>query len=464
MSTTTWLVDQLHRLIWGYPLLLLILGVALYLTFLLKGVQFCYLAHSLKQAFSFCKKNEGEGDISHFQSLMTSLAGTIGIGNIAGIATAIAIGGLGAIFWVWVMAMLGMATRYSESLLAVKYRKQEKNGTMSGGSMYFIDKGLGWKWLAGLFSVGGATAAICGGNMIQSNSIALAFFDLFEISPWVTGVLLTFLTASMLFGGIKRIASVASLLVPLMSILYLGGGICIICYFFSDVPQAFMHIITSAFTGQTAVGGFIGSSAWLAIQYGVARGISASEAGLGSGAIAAAAAKTDVPGRQAMVSMIGTFIAGFVVSTITGLVLALTSVIGEVNPQGVVLNGASMTIYAFNSILPGGKYIVILGVVLFGYTTIIGWAYYGEKCTEHLFGSKSIFLYRIIFCSAVCFGSAIELMIVWKLADIANALMIIPNTIALLALSKVILKEHKEYVQLIKKEKDEKSMSASLVN
>ena len=451
-------IDLLHSWIWGYPLLALILGVAVYLTFLLKGLQFRYLVFALKQAFSF-KKTKGKGDISHFQSLMTAIAGTVGIGNIAGVATAVAIGGVGAIFWIWVMALLGMSTRYAESLLAVKYRvKESKTGMMCGGPMYFIRRGLGWKFLAALFAFGGAAAAIVGGNMIQSNSIADAFYDQFGLNPWYTGLVLALITGIMLFGGIRRIALVASYLVPVMSILYLGGGLWIIISLWKGLPEAFYTIFYSAFNGQAAVGGFTGSTTILALQLGMARGISASEAGLGSGAIAAAAAKTDSAGRMAMVSMTGTFISAFVVSTITGLVLVLTNVISQVNSQGIAMNGAPMTIHAFESVITGGTYIVVVGMILFGFTTVIGWAYYGEKCVEYLFGVRSILYYRIIFIFALCLGAALELAIVWKLADIANAMMVIPNVIGLLALSKVIFRENQAYLYSLSEEKKRLSL------
>ena len=297
-----------------------------------------------------------------------------------------------------------------------------------------------------------------GGNMIQSNSIADAFYDQFGLNPWYTGLVLALITGIMLFGGIRRIALVASYLVPVMSILYLGGGLWIIISLWKGLPEAFYTIFYSAFNGQAAVGGFTGSTTILALQLGMARGISASEAGLGSGAIAAAAAKTDSAGRMAMVSMTGTFISAFVVSTITGLVLVLTNVISQVNSQGIAMNGAPMTIHAFESVITGGTYIVVVGMILFGFTTVIGWAYYGEKCVEYLFGVRSILYYRIIFIFALCLGAALELAIVWKLADIANAMMVIPNVIGLLALSKVIFRENQAYLYSLSEEKKRLSL------
>ncbi|MDR3623978.1 MAG: sodium:alanine symporter family protein [Chlamydiales bacterium] len=445
-----WLL-RIDGWVWGPALLIFLVGTGVYLTFLLRGLQFCYLGYALKLAFSRHNK-EGAGDISHFQSLMTSLAATIGIGNIAGVATAIMIGGAGALFWMWITALVGMATKYSEAILAVKYRIVDKRGEMAGGPMYFIERGFGCKWLAILFALFGAVAALGTGNMVQSHSVADAVQTLLPVNHWWIGISLGILTACVLFGGVKSIGKVSSVLVPVMALLYLLGGLAILVISYDKLPKAFVLIVESAFTGQAAVGGFVGSSLLLAIQMGVARGVFSNEAGLGTASIAAAAAKTDVPGRQALISMTGTFLATLVVCTITGLVITTTGVIGSVGQSGELLNGGPLTMRAFDSVLPGGGLIVTIGVVLFAYSTIIGWAYYGEKCIEYLFGERSINLYRLLFTLFVVLGSGLSLDVVWSLADISNGLMAIPNLIGVLGLSHVVASETRAFERLLKTE------------
>jgi AGCS family alanine or glycine:cation symporter len=452
MITLVSLLNQIDSWMWNYCLILLLCGLGIFLTVRLKGMQLRYLAYSLKLAFTR-KDDEAEGDISQFQSLMTALAATIGIGSIAGVATAIVAGGFGAIFWMWVIAIIGMVTKFAEALLAVKYRVVDKNGAMCGGPMYYISQGLGWRKLATLFAIFGALSAFAGGNMTQSNSIAAAMQDLVGLSPTWCGILLTVFTSVVVLGGIKTIGKVSSYLVPIMALMYVVGGLIILGVHIDKVPHSFFQIIKSAFTGQAAFGGFLGASVMAAVQMGVARGVSSNEAGLGSAPIAAAAAKTDVPGRQALISMTGVFLSSLIVCTITALVISVTDVLGTLGPDGKALNGAPLVMQAFRSVIPGGSAIVAVGLVLFGYTTIIGWAYYGEKCVEFMAGERTLKLYRMIFCVMVFFGAIMSFDLVWPLVDIMNGLMALPNLIGLFALSGVIAAEANQFFSLLQREK-----------
>ncbi|MDB6081791.1 MAG: dagA [Chlamydiia bacterium] len=452
-SAALHLLDLLYKLVWGIPLLGLVTGIGIYLTIALKGIQFRYLGYGLKLAFSKSQDSNSAGDISHFQSLMTALAATIGIGNIAGVATAIVSGGLGAIFWMWVTALIGMSIKYAEAILAVKYRILDDKKEMSGGPMYFIERGLGMKKLALSFAFFGSIAALGGGNMLQANSVADVMNSVFHITPTTTAIALTLFTGLCILGGIKSIGKVASFLVPFMAIVYILGSGCVLLLSFDRIPAAFMSIITHAFTGHAAFGGFLGASVAVSIQMGVSRGLMTSEAGLGTASIAAASAKTDTPGRQALVSMTGSFLATIIMCSLTALVLGVTDTFGLIGTDGKILNGASMTVAAFDSVMPGGGYIVSVGLVLFAFTTILGWSYYGEKCVEYMFGIKSIPLYRILFTLFVAAGALLELEIVWKISDIFNGLMAFPNLIGLLLLSKVVIAETKEFLLLVEKEK-----------
>lgn len=452
MDWFTRVVDIIHQGVWGAPLLIAVLGVGVYLTILLRGIQFRYLWYAIKLTFTY-KDDTSEGDISHFQALMMALAGTIGIGNIAGVATAVVAGGLGAVFWIWVVALVGMSSRFAESLLAVKYRIKGHYGTMSGGPMYFISRGLKWKWLAVAFAFFGCFAAMGGGNLIQANSIADSLYDSFSIDPLYTGIFIAVLTGVMLIGGVKSIGRAASFLVPFMGLFYLLGGLAIIGMHIEMIPQAIVMIVKSAFTGHAATGGFLGATAIMAMRMGAARGISSTEAGLGSGAIAAAAARTDTPGRQALISMTGTFFSAFIICSVTGLVLAVSGLLGEHNSKGMLLNGAPLTVIAFSRNIPWGGYVVTLGLIFFGYTTIMGWAYYGEKCMEFLFGHRSIVLYRILFTLVLIPGAVLDLNVVWKIADITNGMMALPNLIALVAMTKILSRETKSFVAMLEGEK-----------
>lgn len=454
MSAINQFLDSFYALVWGPPLLILLIGVGFYLTFILRGLQFRYLKYALELVAGKHLGKEGKGDISHFESLMTALAATIGIGNIAGVATALATGGMGALFWMWMTALIGMATKYAEAILAVKYRTVDKRGEMCGGPMYFIEYGLKWHWLAAAFALFGAIAALGGGNMLQANSVADVMYSMFNVDPWVSGIVVAILTALTLMGGIKSIGKVASFLVPIMAILYIGGGLLILLVKYDKIPLALYQIFTHAFTGQAAFGGFLGASVMMAIQVGVSRGLMTSEAGLGTASIAAAAAKTDLPGRQALVSMTGCFLATIVMCTVTGLVLGVTDVFGQVDAHGKIVNGASMTLLAFNSVFSWGGYIVTIGLILFAFTTLIGWSYYGEKCLEYLLGEKSVIPYRVLFCLMIIPGAVLELEIVWKISDIFNGLMAFPNLIALAALSSVVLSETNAFLKVLKTEKE----------
>lgn len=448
-------LSQLKDWIWGAPLLLLLLGTGIYLTFLLKGVQFRYLGYAFKQVVAK-QQEDSKGDISHFEALMTSLAGAIGTGTIVGVATSVTVGGLGAIFWMWVTAIIGMATKYAESLLAVKYRNLDARGEMSGGPMQYIAKGLGWRKMASLFAGLGVIAALSTGNLVQANSIAEAVHHVWAIEPWVTGLALCVFTGVVILGGVKSIGHVASVLVPGMALLYIGAACFILIVNFSLIPEAFRVIFYSAWNGQAATGGFMGASVMMAIQMGVARSVFSNEAGLGIPSIAAAAAKTDSPGRQALITMTGALISTLIVCTMTGLVLAVTNVVGITGESGQMLNGAALAIAAFNKHITGGEYIVTIGLILFAYTTVLAWSYYGEKCYEYLFGERSIMPYRLLFALVVIPGAVLKMEIAWYLADISNGLMVIPNLIALVALSGVIVKETDKFLVIVDKERQDK--------
>lgn len=447
-------LSHFKDLIWGPPLLLLLLGTGVYLTFVLKGVQFRYLGYAFKQVVAK-QRQESKGDISHFEALMTSLAGAIGTGTIVGVATAITVGGLGALFWMWVTAFIGMATKYAESLLAVKYRNLDGRGEMSGGPMHYIAKGLGWKRMASLFAGLGMIAAVSTGNLVQTNSIAEGINHVWHVDPWITGIVLSLLTAVVVLGGVKTIGHVASVLVPGMALLYIGAACYILVVNFAEIPQAFMTIFHSAWHGQAAAGGFIGSTIMMAVQMGVARSVFSNEAGLGISSIAAAAAKTDSPSRQALITMTGALISTVIVCTMTGLVLAITGVVGTAGDNGQMLNGASLAIAAFNKHISGGEYIVTIGLILFAYTTVLAWSYYGEKCCEYLFGERSIMPFRLFFALVIIPGAVLKMEIVWHLADISNGLMVIPNLIALIGLSGVVVKETQTFLQNLEKEKSQ---------
>jgi len=428
--------------VWGVPMLILLVGTGVFLTIRLKGLQFRGLGHSLYLALIKRKEDEAtEGDISHFQALMTALAATVGTGNIAGVATAIAAGGPGALFWMWITGLFGMATKYGEAVLAVKFRQVDEFGAMSGGPMYYISNGLGWKWLGVLFAIFASIAAFGIGNMVQSNSVADAVEATFHIKPWITGVVLALATAMVILGGIKSIGKVTGLLVPIMIVFYVGAALVILVINFKMIPSIFGMVFKYAFTPHAFIGGSLGALIRLTVTKGVARGVFSNESGLGSAPIAAAAAQTKNPVTQALVSMTQTFIDTIVVCSLTGFVILSSGLWSS------GYDGAELTTNAFNSSLPGniGGIIVSIGLILFAYSTLLGWSYYGEKSLEYLLGEKWVKPYRIIFCIVVFVGAGVKLELVWSVADVFNGLMAIPNLIGLLALSGIIVAETNKY-------------------
>lgn len=442
------LVAKVNSFVWGPPMLVLLVGTGVLLTVRLGFLSFRFLPYALKLAFSKHQDKSSQGDVSHFQALMTALAATIGTGNIAGVATAVTLGGPGAVFWMWVTALVGMATKYSEAILAVKYRIVDAKGEMAGGPMYFLEKGLGQKWLGVLFAFFGALAGFGIGNMVQSNSVAAAIETTFHIPTVASGIVLAALTALVILGGIKSIGRVTALLVPVMAVFYILGGLVIIIMYIDRLPEAIGIILSAAFSGADKVAaGFAGATVAQAIRFGVARGVFSNEAGLGSAPIAAAAAKTDHPARQALVSMTGTFLDTIIVCSITGLVLTVTGAWTQASSE--TLTGAALTTAAFSKGLPGtwGGLIVSVGIILFAYSTILGWAYYGEKCAEYLLGTAVVKPYRYLWVVAVAIGAVLKIGFVWDLADTLNGLMAIPNLIGLVLLSGIVVSETKDFLE-----------------
>ncbi len=422
--------------VWGPLLLVLLVGTGLYLTIRLGALQFSLLPYALRLAFSRKQDDKSPGDISQFQALMTALAATIGTGNIAGVATAVVLGGPGAIFWMWISALIGMITKYAEGLLAIKYRFKDQNGEMSGGPMHYIERGLQMKWLAMSFAFFGMIAALGTGCSVQSNTVAHAFNDTFGVPHWITGLILSLVTALVVLGGIKKIARAASIIVPAMAALYITGGLILILCNLDKLLPALSLIVTDAFTGAAVAGGAMGT----VIRYGVARGVFSNEAGLGTAPIAAAAAKTDIPVKQALVSMTGTFIDTIVVCSITGIAL----VMGGLYTKGAT--GAALTSQTFDALLPGpGGWIVTIGLIFFAYSTILGWSFYGEKCAQYLLGQRAIFPYKLIFICFVMLGTVVSLDLVWAVSDVFNGLMAFPNLIGIVLLSGVVINETKAY-------------------
>lgn len=457
MSKFTEIVFYLRDFFWSGPLLFLLVGVGLYQTWSLKGIQFRFLKHALGlvvEPFSGEAKSDEKtkqtGDISSFQSLMTALAGAIGTGNITGIATAVTTGGFGALFWMWIIAFLGMATAYSETVLGLKYRVQNEEGHMTGGPMESLKIGLNAPKMAALFALLGAVAALGIGSMVQSNSVVDAIVDMYSVNRLPVGLVLMFVTGAVVLGGVSSIGRVAGVLVPIMAIMYMLVGIYILCIHYEQIIPAFQLIIHSAFNGRAAAGGLLGTTVMLAIQQGVSYGIFANEAGLGSLAIAGASAQTDVPAKQGMLSIAGVFIATMVVCTITGLVLAVTNVVGQVDGQGALLTGSPLAIAAFGSVHFVFRYVVLVGLVLFAFTTTLAWAYYGEKCIEYLFGLKCAYAYRWFYTAIVLVGALLGLEVVWACAHMANGLMAIPNLISVIGLSRVVKEETAQYEDMLK--------------
>ncbi|MEP4484728.1 MAG: sodium:alanine symporter family protein [Halioglobus sp.] len=436
----TELITTVNGWAWGPVMLVLLLGTGLYLSLGLRFVTVRKIPMALRLLLQG-RSGKGDGDISPFSALMTSLSATIGTGNIAGVATALALGGPGALFWMWITALLGMATKYAEAVCAVRFREKDSQGNFSGGPMYYIRNGLDkkWHWLGYAFALFGSLAGFGIANTVQSNSVSQVMNDSFSVPPLATGLVLMLLVGAVVLGGIKRIASVASWLVPFMAVSYMLMSLVVIITHMSEVPAAIVHIVDSALNGSAAAGGFAGATVWAALRFGVARGIFSNEAGLGSAPIAHAAARTDEPVQQGMIAMLGTFIDTLIVCTMTGLVI----VIMDVLPTGV--SGASLTSMAFGNAFPGGEFIVTLGLCLFAFTTMIGWSFYGERCVVFLVGTRGIMPFRLLWVVAIPVGTVVELDMVWLIADTLNAFMAIPNLIALLLLAPLVFKVSKEY-------------------
>lgn len=433
--------DVVNDLVWGWPLLVLIIGTGLFLTIRADFVSFTKFGYAMKQTFfkMFAKEQVGEGEVTAFQAVSTALAAAVGTGNIAGVGTAIAIGGPGAVFWMWLAAVVGMATKYAEVVLSIEYREKTEDGRFIGGPMYYLDKGANQKWLAVLFAVFGATATFGIGNMVQSNSVADSLQTTFNIDPLITGIVLAIAVATVTIGGIKKIGKVTSVLVPFMAAVYILGGLLIIALNITQVPAAFGIIFRDAFTGSAAAGGFVGATMTMAIRFGIARGVFTNEAGLGSAPIAHAAATTDHPVRQGLWGIFEVFADTLVLCTITALVIVMTGA------WDTGFDGAALTTVAFDEGMPFGGFIVTFGLVFFAFSTLLGWSYYGERCIEFLFGSKTIVLYRLIFIPLIVVGATGGLRAIWALADTLNGLMAIPNLVGLLLLSPVVVKLTKNY-------------------
>jgi alanine or glycine:cation symporter, AGCS family len=437
MQSLEALLARASDLVWGPPLLILLFGTHLFLTVRLKFIQ-TYLPRAIRLSFS--REKEGDGDVTQFGALTTALAATIGTGNIVGVATAVAAGGPGAVLWMWLTGVFGVATKYSEAVLAVKYRVKMPNGMMAGGPMYALERGLGSKPLGMLFAALTAVAAFGIGNMTQANSISALANETFGVSPWVTGLVMTVLTGIVILGGITSIASVCEKLVPFMAAFYILGCLILIGMHMERVPETLGLIVGSAFSGHAAVGGFLGAGVMQAMRFGIARGLFSNESGLGSAPIVAAAAQTKNPVRQALVSATGTFWDTVVVCALTGIVV--------VNSGGWQqgLSGSALTKFAFEDLPVVGPIVLTVGLLTFVFSTILGWAYYGEKAAEYLFGLGVIKYYRLLWVIAVMTGSVSTLTAVWSFSDVANGLMAVPNLIALLALNGVIVSETRDYL------------------
>ena len=435
-------IDSVNNVVWGPVMLVLLLGTGVFLTIGLRGMTITRIPYAFGQLLKG-RKGSGEGEISPFNALMTALSSTVGTGNIAGVATAIGIGGPGALFWMWCTALVGMATKYAEAVLAVNYRETDAAGKKVGGPMYYIKNGLSkhWRPLAFLFALFGSLAGFGLANTVQSNTVSQVLQNNFNIPTLISGLVMAFMVGLVLLGGIKRIAQVAGKLVPLMTVIYLLATAIILLIHIADIPAALTLIVDSAFNGTAASGGFAGATVMLALRMGVSRGIFSNESGLGSAPIAHAAAETNSPVRQGTIAMLGTFIDTLIICTMTGLVLIVSGVWNS------DLQGAAMTLMVFDSTLPFGGNILSLCIALFAFTTMLGWSYYGERCAQFLLGPKVIMPFRILWVIGVFIGTQMSLGLVWKMSDALNGMMAIPNLLALLLLSPVVFKLTKQYFQ-----------------
>lgn len=447
------ILQSISDFVWGAPLLILLVGTGIYLTLRLKCLQIKRLPLALKYVFGKDEEENEQGDVSSFGALCTALSATIGTGNIVGVATAIKTGGPGALLWMWLAAFFGMATKYAEGVLAIKYREVDDNGQMAGGPMYYIQNGLHLKWLAKIFAVLGVGVAFFGiGTFGQVKSIADAAKISFNVPLFVTAIVVTILVALVTLGGIKRISSVSEKVIPLMAILYIVGAVAVLICNYSAIPAAVSLVIRSAISPKAALGAAAGITIQIAIRQGVGRGVFSNEAGLGSAPIAAAAAKTKSPVRQGLISMTGTFFDTIVICTMTGLTIVITGVVGN---NG--LEGAALTTAAFEAGLPiamVGKYVVNIGLIFFAFTTILGWNYYGERCMEYLLGVKSIIWYRLIFIVLVAVGPFMSLDLIFIIADIVNGCMAVPNLIGLIGLRKDIINETEQFFKELDDKKE----------
>jgi len=456
MSRACHLLNALNNWVWGAPLLILLMGVGIYLTICTRGLQLRYFLYAHRLSFTR-RDGDAQGEISHFRSLMTALAATIGVGSITGVATAMSVGGMGSIFWMWVAAFFGMVIKYGEAILAIKYRISDATCQTRGGPMYYLARGLNMKWLAVLFALFALFASFGIGNIVPSNSVVLAVREWLHVPPFWVGLALMISVGLSLIGGLKGIGRVVVILVPAMAIFYITVGLVIICLQWTLIPSVCVLIFKSAFSKQAAVGGFAGATVMKAVQIGVSRGIFASEAGLGSSSIAAAAAKTDIPARQALVSMCSVFITTGIVCTITGFVIAVSGVFGISNVDGAPLDGSMLALRAFDQSIPHGGALLTVALIAFAYSTILGWAYYGEKCIEYLLGTRVITAYRFLFTLLIFAGSLLSVEFVWNFSNLMNGLMAFPNLIGLSLLGNEILKETRLFEQLLAWEKDKKS-------
>ncbi|MEE8110346.1 MAG: sodium:alanine symporter family protein [bacterium] len=451
METLFEIIGVINSIVWGPWMMVLVLGTGLWLSIGTGFIQFRKFGHAVRLMIQGARRKDtaelGPGEITPFQALMTALSATVGNGNIAGVATAIALGGVGAPVWMWITGLVGMATKYAEAYLGVKYRQRLPDGALAGGPMYFLEHGLKLKWLAWLFALFGAITALVIGNMVQANSAALVFNTELGVPLWISGVVLAVLTYLVIIGGVKRIAHVAGILVPIMCVIYLAGGLVLILIRIADLPAAFALIFKSAFTGQAAAGGFAGAAVAQTIRYGVARGIFSNEAGLGTASIAHGAAMTRDPARQGTIAMLGVFIDTFLVNTVTTLAIVLTGV------WTTGLTSTALTAEGFNAVMgKGGGWIVAFGSITFAYSTLLAWSYYGLRCTDYIFGIRASLPYRWVWCVSIVFGALFSadvagIKFIWNLADTMNGAMAIPNLVGLLGLSLLVFRGTRAYYE-----------------
>lgn len=434
------LLGQISSKVWGPATIFLLVGTGIFITLIVRAIQVRKFLYSWKLISGKFDNPEDKGEVTHFQALSTALSATIGTGNIAGVGTAIAMGGPGAVFWMWVTAVFGMALKYAECLLSLKYRVIHPDGVVGAGPMYYLERGLKQKWLGVLFALFGAIASFGIGNMVQANSVAEPLYTNFGLAKLYTGIIIGILVFAVIVGGIKRIGQVASLLVPFMALFYVAGGLIIICTRLDAVPGALSLIFREAFSGSAVAGGFAGATLSQVIRFGVARGVFSNESGLGSAPIAHGAAKTNEPVREGLVAMLGPFIDTLVICTMTALVIVMTGAYSS------GATGADLTAKAFNIGISGiGGYIVTFGIIFFAFSTAISWSYYGDRCIDYLFGNSMVTPYRILYCLLLPVGAYIKLEVVWSISDIFNALMAWPNLIGLIFLSPVVIRMTREY-------------------